>query len=144
MNIAQRILLLTSLGQIHQLRLWLPELKHPVPPDIGIVILNKDDGDILILSNLDQDLYRRLTKFADFLRSTSILYDEPFIFEADFDSNIIFPDRTIIFSVMLSSSQRSIDNTQLILTYHSSGIYVDLDKQLQQAWQKRVTIFDDM
>ncbi|MFV2013862.1 MAG: hypothetical protein ACC656_00400 [Candidatus Heimdallarchaeota archaeon] len=143
MNIAQRILLLTSLGQIHQLRLWLPELKHPVPPDIGITILNKEDGDILILSNLDQDLYRRLTKFADFLRSTNILSDV-FMFEADFDSNIIFPDRSIIFSVMLSPSRRSIDSTQLLLTYHSSGKFKELDAYLQKEWGKRITIFDDM
>jgi hypothetical protein len=122
----------------------LPELKHPVPPDIGLTILNKDDGDILILSNLDQDLYRRLTTFADFLRSTNILELEPFMFEADFDSNIIFPDRTIIFSVMLSSSQRSIDATQLLLTYHSSGKFKELDAYLQKEWHKRVTIFDDM
>lgn len=144
MNIAQRILLLTSLGQIHQLRLWLTELKHPVPPDIGLTVLNKDDGDILILSNLDQDLYRRLTKFADFLRSTNILESVIFMFEADFDSNIIFPDRSIIFSVMLSSSERSIDTTQLLLTYHSSGTFKELDAHLQKEWHKRVTIFDDM
>ncbi|OLS26162.1 MAG: hypothetical protein HeimC2_16540 [Candidatus Heimdallarchaeota archaeon LC_2] len=144
MNIPQRILLLTSLGQIHQLRLWLPNLEFPVPPDLGIKVLNKEDGDLLIMSNLDMDLYRRLSQFVDFLKFTNIFDKSMYMFEADFDSNIIFPDRSIIFSVMLSSSHRSIDQSQLILTYHSDGDLKELDELLQKEWKKRISIFDDM
>ncbi|MCH8908285.1 MAG: hypothetical protein IH840_14450 [Candidatus Heimdallarchaeota archaeon] len=137
MDLGQRLLLLTSLGQLKQLRLWLPTMDYPIPPDIGLQLIKEEDGDILNLLNLDGDLYSRLTQFVEFLTETTII-DQPLIsFEADFESNFIFDDKTIEFSVMLSSEG------QLILTFCASPDVFNLDEKLVTEWEKRIDFFDN-
>lgn len=136
-NLGQRFLLLTSLGQLTQLRIWLPRLNLPIPPDIGLQLIKDEDGDILNLLHLDGDLYARLTQFLDFLKFTKLLDDPLINFEADFESNFIFEDKSIAFSVMLSS------NGQLTLIYSSSPDMGLIDDVLIKEWEKRIGFFDD-
>ena len=136
MDLGQRILLLTSLGQIKQIRAWLPVMDLPLPPDIGLVRMKRDEGDLLSLTQLERDLYSRLSQFVDFLKRANLLDNPLLMFEADYESNIIFPNKSTNFSIMLTPEG------QIILTYISSGSELEFEQILTEEWEKRIEVFD--
>jgi len=137
-DLGQRFLLLTSLGQLTQLRLWLPKVEFPIPPNIGLQLIKGEDGDILNLLHLDGDLYARLSQFLDFLKLTNLLEAPLLNFEADFESNFFYEDKSLEFSVMLSS------NGQLILVYCSApDLMSQFDNVLVKEWDKRTEFFNE-
>jgi len=114
MDIYSRIMLLTTLGQVKQLRLWLPKMDYIIPPDVDVQILKREDGDILNLLDMEVDLFGKLARFIVFLEDSKIIDNENIVVEADIESY----DNGEEFSVLLNFKG------ELILTYTNN-----LDKQ---------------
>ena len=108
----------------------------PLPPDIGLVRMKRDEGDLLSLTQLERDLYSRLSQFVDFLKRANLLDNPLLMFEADYESNIIFPNKSTNFSIMLTPEG------QIILTYISSGSELEFEQILTEEWEKRIEVFD--
>jgi len=133
MDLGQRIILLTSLGQLKHLRMWVDQLNYDIPDDIGLHVVHKEDGYFVTLMNLEENLYMRLSIFVNFLRRSGLINEPLLSIEADFDNNFFYKDHTIIFSLLL------ISNGQLVLTFVSSpDIYSEFETILFNEWNNRV------
>ncbi len=128
MDLGARLLLITSLGQLKQLRIYLPRFDFLVPPDVGGVVTSHEFGHILHIADLEIDLYGRLSRLVNFLSASKMLGNKHIEFEADLESNEDFED----FSILLNAKGE-------VILLHTS--HLDKNKMIQWIlveWTKRI------
>jgi len=119
MNLDEKLMLVSSLGQIKQLRVWLPKSDIASPEDEDLQLFRTDELITLQVMGLEVDLYGKLTKLVNFLNSTGLIKEKDIAFDIDLESMEDAED----FSVMLNY------DGDLILLYSAKT-----DKQRMQQW----------
>lgn len=119
MDLDKKLMLISSLGQIKQIRVWLPLIDFPEPEDEELQYIESPNNKVIHLNDLEADLFGKLTKLLNYLSETHLLENEQLYFEIDLESM----EETEAFSVMLNS------DGELILLYSSKT-----DKQRMQQW----------
>jgi len=119
MNLDEKLMLVSSLGQIKQLRVWLPKSDIASPEDEDLQLFRTDELITLQVMGLEVDLYGKLTKLVNFLNSSGLIKEKEIAFDIDLESMEDAED----FSVMLNY------DGDLILLYSAKT-----DKQRMQQW----------
>ncbi len=135
MDLGARLFLLTSLGQLKQLRVHLPKLDFVVPPDVRGIVVTHEHGYILNLPDMEVDLYGKLYHLVHFLTTSQLLWNEQIEFEADLESNEDLED----FSVLLNS------HGEVILLYTTHLNKSKMSEWVLVEWSKRlVNLYEEV
>jgi hypothetical protein len=132
MDLGARLFLLSSLGQLKQLRVNLPRLDFVIPPDIGAVVVPHESGYILSVTDLEVDLYSKLSRLVNFLTTSKLLGNKYIEIEADLESNDDCED----FSILMNSGGEVIllHTSRLDKSKMSDWIMVEWVKRVSNLW----------